>query len=70
VRFVPVDGGTRVDVRLSYNPPLGAVGHAVAALLGADPKQQLDDDLLRLQSLFDRGKASRLEERSTRDRLT
>ena len=29
-----------------------------------------NDDLLRLQSLFDRGKASRLEERSTRDRLT
>ncbi|HYY51766.1 MAG TPA: SRPBCC family protein [Myxococcales bacterium] len=69
VRFVPVNGGTRVDVRLSYNPPLGAVGHAVAALLGADPKQQLDDDLLRLKSLLERGKATGREERVTRDRL-
>ncbi len=70
VRFVPVDGGTRVDVRLSYNPPLGAVGHAVAALLGADPKQQLDDDLLRLKSLLERGKPSGDEERAARDRLS
>ena len=58
VRFVPVDGGTRVEVRLSYNPPLGALGHAVAALLGADPKKQLDEDLLRLKSLLEREKAS------------
>ena len=70
VRFVPVDGGTRVDVRLSYNPPLGAVGHAVAALLGADPKQQLDDDLLRLKSLLERGKPSGDEERMARDRAS
>ena len=70
VRFVPVDGGTRVDVRLSYNPPLGAVGHAVAAVLGADPKQQLDDDLLRLKSLLERGKPSGDEERMARDRLS
>jgi uncharacterized membrane protein len=41
----------------------------VAALLGADPKQQLDDDLLRLKSLLERGKATGREERVTRDRL-
>jgi uncharacterized membrane protein len=70
VRFVPDGDGTRLDVRLTYNPPLGAVGHAVAALLGGDPKKQLDDDLLRLKSLLERGKATGHEERMTRDQLT
>lgn len=48
-------GGTRVTVRISYNPVAGAVGHAVAALLGADPKRHLDDDLLRLKTLLETG---------------
>ena len=65
VRFVPDGDGTRVDVRLTYNPPFGALGHVVAALLGGDPKRQLDDDLLRLKSLLERGKASGHEERVT-----
>jgi uncharacterized membrane protein len=33
------------------------VGHAVARLLGADPKRELDDDLLRFKSLLETGKA-------------
>lgn len=32
--------GTRVLVELSYNPVAGAVGHALATLLGADPAAQ------------------------------
>jgi uncharacterized membrane protein len=57
VRFDPnQDGGTRVTVRMSYNPPAGAMGHAVASLFGADPKRELDDDLLRLKSLIETGK--------------
>jgi len=68
VRFVPTQGRTRVEVRLSYNPPLGALGHAVAALLGADPEQQLDDDLLRLKSLVERGQTSGRDERVRPDR--
>ncbi|WIG99220.1 SRPBCC family protein [Myxococcus sp. SDU36] len=51
-------GGTRVDIRLSYNPPAGAIGHAFAKLLGADPKKQMDDDLLRFKSLLERGRAT------------
>jgi uncharacterized membrane protein len=70
VQFVPADGGTRVEVRLSYNPPLGALGHAVAALLGADPKRQLDDDLLRLKSLVERGKARGHDQTVTRDQFS
>lgn len=65
VRFQPTEeggptkeGGTKVDVRLSYNPVAGAVGHAVAALFGADPKQAMDDDLIRFKSLIEAGKAT------------
>ena len=58
VRFTPERGGTRLDVQLSYNPPAGGVGHAVAHLLGSDPKQQMDEDLLRLKSLLEQGKAT------------
>jgi uncharacterized membrane protein len=60
VRFEDELGRTRLDVRLSYNPVAGALGHAVAALFGADPKRQMDDDLLRLKSLLERGKAERV----------
>jgi uncharacterized membrane protein len=52
------DGGTRVNVRLWYNPPGGALGHAFAKLLGSDPKKQLDDDLLRFKSLIEVGKTT------------
>src|SRR6266540_3590252 len=59
IRFEPIaDNRTRVTIRLSYNPPAGALGHVVAKLFGADPKSELDDDLVRLKSLFEYGKAS------------
>ncbi|MCP3164258.1 SRPBCC family protein [Myxococcus qinghaiensis] len=59
IHFEPTPkGGTRVDIRLSYNPPAGAIGHAFARMLGVDPKRQMDDDLLRLKSLLERGKAT------------
>jgi uncharacterized membrane protein len=50
------DGTTRVDVRMSYNPPAGAIGHAVAALFGADPKSEMDQDLLRMKTLIERAR--------------
>jgi uncharacterized membrane protein len=50
------DGSTRVHMQLSYNPPAGAVGHAVAWLLGRDLKAELDADLIRLKSLLEHGK--------------
>jgi uncharacterized membrane protein len=59
VRLEPTpDGRTRIEVRLSYNPPAGAIGHAFASLFGADPKKALDDDLLRLKSLLEVGRAT------------
>lgn len=51
-------GGTRIDVRMTYKPPAGALGHAVAALFGTDPGQALDDDLVRLKSLIETGKTT------------
>ena len=60
IRFEPVDGeGTRVDVHLSYNPPAGVVGHAVATLFARDPKQQMDDDLARLKTTIEAGQPPR-----------
>jgi uncharacterized membrane protein len=50
------DGSTRVHLRWSYHPPAGAVGHAVAWLLGKDLKTELDEDLVRLKSRFEHGK--------------
>jgi uncharacterized membrane protein/osmotically-inducible protein OsmY len=44
------DGGTRIDVRISYNPPGGELGRAFAYLLGAHPKHLLDDDMARFKS--------------------
>jgi uncharacterized membrane protein len=52
------DGSTRVTVHLNYTPPAGVIGHAVASLLGADPKTAMDEDLARLKTLFEEGKTS------------
>src|SRR6266508_1104712 len=56
VRFRPDgDDKTVVDVRLSYYPLAGAVGHAIASLFGADPKSEMDDDLMRMKSFIETG---------------
>jgi uncharacterized membrane protein len=47
---------TRVHVKMSYHPPAGALGHALAALLGSDPKRKIDGDLLRMKTLIETGK--------------
>jgi uncharacterized membrane protein len=55
VRFQPNGkGGTTVDVKLAYHPPAGAIGHAFAALLGADPKKKLDRDLMIMKDFVER----------------
>jgi uncharacterized membrane protein len=59
VRFRPTqDGGTEITVQMSYNPPAGALGHAVASLFGTDPKHAMDEDMVRLKSLLEEGKTS------------
>lgn len=49
------DGSTRVDIKLSYNPPGGALGHALARLFGADPKSEMDPDLARVKTFLETG---------------
>jgi uncharacterized membrane protein len=54
VRFQPnANGGTTVHIHMSYNPPAGAIGHALATVLGADPKKKMDDDLMRMKTMIE-----------------
>lgn len=62
-------GATRLSVQLTYNPPAGVLGHVVAALFHKDPKAAMDDDLLRLKSLLELGKATAHGHEVTREEL-
>jgi uncharacterized membrane protein len=57
VRFeeLPHDRGTVVHVSLTYNPPAGVLGAAVARLFGEEPNQQVYDDLRRFKNLMEAG---------------
>jgi uncharacterized membrane protein len=55
MRLQPENGGTRLDVHLTYSPPAGALGHAVAKIFGADAKTELAQDLLRLKTYLETG---------------
>jgi uncharacterized membrane protein len=55
VRFKPVNGGTRVHIQMSYNPPAGVLGHVAASLFNGDPKKQMDEDLLRMKTFIESG---------------
>lgn len=58
VRFDPeAHGRTRVQIRMSYNPPAGWIGHGVAAAFGADPKSSMDAGLVRMKTLIETGHA-------------
>lgn len=54
VHFTPAgDGRTEVRVVLSYEPPAGRLGAAVAKLLGEEPSQQVEDDLRRFKQVME-----------------
>ena len=57
VHFTPTPDGNGTDVRvvLSYEPPAGKVGAAVAKLLGEEPSKQVADDLRRFKQVMDSG---------------
>lgn len=56
IHFTPTDDGdTCVDIKMSYNPPAGAIGHLVALLFGSDPKKEMDEDLMRMKSFIETG---------------
>jgi uncharacterized membrane protein len=57
VHFTPVHGGQSTEVRvvLSYEPPAGRLGAAVAKLFGEEPHQQVDEDLRRFKQVMESG---------------
>lgn len=56
--FERVPNGTRVTLRLVYEPPLGRVGNALAMLVGADPKHEIDEDMMRFKTRLERSARS------------
>ncbi|MGE5524192.1 MAG: SRPBCC family protein [Rhodospirillaceae bacterium] len=63
IRFEECDGATRLHVRVTYNPPLGLLGHAIAAFFGVDPKNQLDEDFMRLKHWLEAEAEARVQVR-------
>jgi uncharacterized membrane protein len=59
VHFTPAGDGNRTEVRvvLSYEPPAGKVGAAVAKLLGEEPSKQVEDDLRRFKQVMEAAEA-------------
>ena len=57
VTFTEAPGGrgTEVRVNLTYHPPGGQLGSAVAKLFGEEPSQQLSDDLRRFKQRMETG---------------
>lgn len=57
VRFRPSSGnrGTEVVAEISYEPPAGSLGVALAKLSGADPKHLIREDLRRFKQLMETG---------------
>jgi uncharacterized membrane protein/gas vesicle protein len=47
---------TRLHILFSYNPPGGVVAHAVASVLGFDPKTLLDDLMMRAKIFLETGR--------------
>ncbi|WP_437626852.1 SRPBCC family protein [Sorangium sp. So ce1151] len=58
VRLEECPEGTRLDVKMSYNPPAGALGHAAATLFGADPEHAMAEDFARFKALIEQGKTT------------
>lgn len=57
IRFEPARGkpGTVVRVEIEYCPPAGLLGATFAKFLGAEPKQQLHENLHRFRQLMETG---------------
>jgi uncharacterized membrane protein len=58
-RRAPGELGTEIDVELSYDPPVGAVGAALARLFGREPGQEIAADLRRLKQMLETGEVLR-----------
>lgn len=63
------DRNTQINVNMSYTPPGGVAGHAVASIFGKDPKTEMDSDLARMKSLLEKGKTSAGGQRVRREEV-
>lgn len=61
--------GTRINIRMWYTPPAGAIGNTLAGFLDSSLKNELDQAMVRLKSLLDLGKTSAHGQRVTRQEL-
>ncbi len=52
-RFRALDGGTQVDLTLEYELPGGRLGHALARLLGENPREKVEEDLHRFKQVIE-----------------
>ncbi|MEP6923291.1 MAG: SRPBCC family protein [Pyrinomonadaceae bacterium] len=66
VHFRPATGGrgTVVKVSLSYEPPAGKIGAAIAWLTGEEPSAQVLDDLRRFKQLMETGETATTKNQS------
>ena len=63
VRFEPSTGGrgTKVTLEVNYEPPAGALGVAVAKLIGQDPDAMSKENLRRFKQLMETGEITTTE---------
>jgi uncharacterized membrane protein len=70
IRFTPApaDRGTEIKVLLSYAPPVGRAGGAVAAALGSGADHQVREDLRRFKQRMETGEVATSDLRAERAR--
>ncbi len=63
VRFTPAPAGrgTVLSAELSYEPPGGPLGVAIARLTGEEPEQQASDALRRFKQILETGEVVQSE---------
>lgn len=54
----PGGRGTEVKVVMSYTPPAGTIGSAIASLFRENPEQHIENDLRRFKSLMEAGEVA------------
>lgn len=66
VEFLPTsERGTEVKISLTYEPPAGKIGAAMAKLFGEEPEQQVAEDLRRLKQIMESGTIMTIEGQSS-----
>jgi uncharacterized membrane protein len=67
VRFQPAgaDEGTELYVEMSYRPPMGVAGEAVARLLNTITEQQIKEDIRRCKHILETGEVPTIEGQSS-----